>query len=227
MRLAELQNLVVALYLSSDERAAWARDPDAVACAYGVDADGMAALGGVPLADLEFYARSLLAKRRKEAAALLPLAAAAAGDAFGRRFHRYAATCVPAGPKLHVADLLAFARSVAHDPASMASQTLDVLRYEVMPWELNFQLEEETVMLRASGARLRVVRARRAGGVRWRIVRFGSRVPALVRALSMRPPRRPPAHERIASVGVFLNLPPLARPIEWYVPYWLRRRGQP
>jgi hypothetical protein len=71
--LEAFQQALVALAADARSRRAFARDPGATLSAYALDPAEHAALAGLPLADLERFARSLVAKRWSELARVVPL----------------------------------------------------------------------------------------------------------------------------------------------------------
>ncbi len=221
MKVAELQELAAALYVSAAEREAWRADRAAVADAYGLDDAARGALEGLDDGALQFFARGLSAKRLHEIEGFLPLTSSTWRRPLRDAFPAFAHTHIPAGPKKHVADAIGFGRFLL-DAAALPAIARDVLRFELLPWELNFRVDVEAISLRGSGQAIRILRGRRLGGFRVRAVRFRSPILRVVDGLSNG--CRPDGAARGASMGLFLKLPCLARPFEWYLPVW-RARG--
>jgi hypothetical protein len=214
--LAELERLSAALYLSSAERAAWRADPDHVARLYHLDPPATNALLGVRVEALEFYASGLRQKRFHEVTAFLPATVGRWQRTLQEMFGAYAETHVPVGPKKHVADAVAFARYlIAH--AKTPAGARDALRFDMIPWELNFRVVTEPWTYRASGVGALLVRADRVHGPRWRVLRFDARMQNRPSGHG-RPSDSPPLDGR-ATLGVFVKLPFVAQPFEWYLPW--------
>ena len=90
-------------------------------------------LSNLHLAQLSFFANSLLSKRLAEVRKLLPLTARSLAEQFNPLFRQYAETFVPDGIKKHRQDALAFAaflERMAHREGKFPQWVLEVLRYE-------------------------------------------------------------------------------------------------
>jgi hypothetical protein len=126
MALAEVQAALAKLFTQTQARAAFARDSLAAGRALGLDEADAAALARLAPRALERYAASLTAKRRLDAAKLLPLTALALGDEFGPRSSEAFAEPPPGA----VADALALVDRLASDPRAAPPWIGDLARYE-------------------------------------------------------------------------------------------------
>ncbi|WP_435011201.1 hypothetical protein P12x_002502 [Tundrisphaera lichenicola] len=129
MGLAESQRLLARLAVDAPLRARFRADPAAVADEFGLGPQEARTIAELPIAQIDGFAASLIAKRRGEVELLLPLTLRAVGPArFAALFRSHAATFVPSGIKKHRDDALAFAGLLARevDKPWMA----DLLRFE-------------------------------------------------------------------------------------------------
>lgn len=191
-----VQDLTTVLYLSSEERREWRRDPGTVARCYGLDDAGREMVLGMGDGELEFYAKQLQAKRFSEIMKFAPPVAPDDRQVLWEVFQCYADRYVPVGPKKHVGDAIAFAEFLCEGKEGISSEMVSRFRFELAPWDLNFRLERELFVLRVSGVALQLVRACRVSGLRCQVKRFTDRV------------------------GIFVKPPFLSLHLEWYLPCW-------
>lgn len=122
MPLAEVQAALARLVTDSQARAAFQSDPAAVAASLGLSSGDMQAISR----GLDKFAGTLKAKRRLDAAKMLPLTARALGADFARRF-RAGLTEPAQGTR---ADALGFVRSLSREPEPERPWLVDLVRYE-------------------------------------------------------------------------------------------------
>ncbi|MCE9578789.1 MAG: hypothetical protein K8W52_37035 [Deltaproteobacteria bacterium] len=84
------QDAFVAIVADAALRRRFRVEPDAVLDGFALDADARAALRGIPLDELERFARSLVAKRWHEVARIVPLTARVA-PSLGERYRAWVA----------------------------------------------------------------------------------------------------------------------------------------
>jgi hypothetical protein len=148
-------------------------------------------LAGIDTAALEYFAGSLVQKRRREVEKLLPWTSYALGEKFESEFRRYAAACLPGGIKKHAADAMAFCRFLRKSPIDVAAK--EAAKMEFMALALRFRL----VIRRGQVKKCRVT-ARRTFA---RLLRFKY---DLVARMDERPREGP--RER-STIALFLRLP--------------------
>lgn len=222
MPLAELQELLTALYLSTPERQAWLAQPDRVGQLYGLEQTAQRVATNLAHEALEFYAASLRQKRFAEITKLLPRTSARHRHQLWHCFESYIDTTLPVGPKKHLADALAFGHYLRSWPGARRSSLLDVLQFELVPWQLAFTLHTQRYTYKASRHTTRLVQAHRALGVRCQTIRF-QQFPSVFLRASHEQSAGTSWFTQLASLGMFLKVPGLSAHFEWYVP-WPRRR---
>ena len=221
MRLGELQDLLAALYISSAEREAWYRDPGAVEHRYGLDEAARTTLHGLERAALEFYATQLQEKRFAEITKLIPVTNSRHQAHLWRAFSGYAEKHVPVGPKKHIADAIAFGQFLRSIRDVLPAEALNLLQFELVPWELNFQLKEQSFALKTSKVILHLISARRTFGLKCSARRFRGYLPSIIDRLEQRQAsEQVTGRTRVDSIGLFLKPPFLSEHLEWYSP-WL------
>ena len=226
MRSDRFQDLLAALYVSYRERREWNLNSGFVERCYGLDEAARAALRGLGNNALEFYAGQLQKKRFSEIMKFIPLAGSRYREALWENFNRYVHDYVPIGPKKHIGDAIAFGRFFCSGGDEVPPEALSLLRFELVPWELNFRLEEKRVALPASGTALRLIRASRAFGLRCQMKRFRGYIPAIIDGSeNAAPAEAREGHVGIDSVGLFLKPPLISQHLEWYVPIRRKIRG--
>lgn len=219
MCLGKLQDLLAALYVSSTERKAWYCHSEAVEHQYGLDESMRTALRGLERTALEFYATQLQEKRFAEITKLIPVTSSRHRSPLWRTFSGYAEKHVPMGPKKHIADAIAFGQFLHSIGDALPAEALNILRFELVPWELNFQLQQEPLTLKASGVTLCLIRAHRAVGLKYLTRRFNGYLPSIIgRLQKVHVGKALEGQVKIDSVGIFLKLPLVSWHLEWYVP---------
>lgn len=227
MRLGELQDLLAALYVSSAERKAWYRGPETVEHRYGLDETTRKMLRGLENKALEFYADELWKKRFSEITKFIPLTSARYRPSLWEIFGRYAHTHIPAGPKKHIGDTIAFGKFLRSVGDVFPVEALSLLQFELIPWELNFRLQEQPFILRASGVTLHLVQAHRMFGLKCQMKRFKGFIPSIIdRLRNAQALETQRAYTKIDSIGIFLKPPFVSRHLEWYLP-WLSAAAPP
>lgn len=219
MRLGELQDLLAALYVSSAERKAWYCDPESVERQYGLDEAARATLHGLERNALEFYATQLQKKRFAEIAKFIPLASSRHRLHLWRIFSLYADGSISLGPKKHIADAIAFGQFLQSIRNTLPVEAVNLLRFELVPWELNFRLREEPFILKTSGVTLRLIEAHRTFGLKCQTRRFGGYIPSIINRLKNSEVLETlKGQTKIDSIGIFLKPPFVSRYLEWYLP---------
>src|SRR5688572_25480713 len=89
MSLLEQQNLMARLYLDEKLRHAFLSDPPAVAGPFGLSEEEIAEIALVVPDEICSFADSLLRKRMREAAKMLPLTRGVLNESFGPVFIKY------------------------------------------------------------------------------------------------------------------------------------------
>ena len=222
MHLGELQDLLAALYVSSAERKAWCRDPETVERRYGLDEVTRTALRGLERPALEFYASQLQEKRFAEITKLIPVTSSRHRAYLWRSFPGYAERHLPVGSKKHIADAIAFGRFLHSIKDTLPGEAFNLVQFELVPWELNFHVQEQLFTLKTSEAALHLISARRTFSLECHAKHFRGYLPSLIgRLKKAQVLESPTARIRIDSIGLFLKLPFVSWHLEWYVP-WLR-----
>ncbi len=220
MRLDRLQDLTAALYVSAQERREWYRNSESVASCYELDEAAQAALQGIQNRELEFYAKQLQEKRFSEIIKFVPLTGPRHRSVLWGAFGHYADKYVPVGPKKHIGDAIAFVKFLHSVDSGLPSEVLGLLRFELVPWELNFRLQERLFVLRASSATLHLISACRVWGPRFQVRRFRGFIPAVIdRLKNTQALENRERSAGIDSIGVFLKPPFLSQHLEWYLPF--------
>lgn len=123
MRVLESQQLLARLYTDRSARAEYVTDPVGFVNKHRAEHS----IAQLNAGQLLFFARSLLDKRAHEVRKLLPITAEVLGGDFFDKFKEYAATCLPAGPKKHAADAMAFCKSLVVGGGDLLT---DAVRFE-------------------------------------------------------------------------------------------------
>lgn len=126
MALAEVQTALARLLTDKEARAAFARDPQAMARALGLDEPEAQTLAGLAPPAIERFARSVEAKRALDARKLLPLTALALGNAFGPRLR----AALPRPPRGAAEDALALVAALVSPSDASPPWIGDLARYE-------------------------------------------------------------------------------------------------
>lgn len=128
MPLAHQQQFLARLLTDATLRQQFDTDPTATCRAAGLTDDDTAQVVVIAAADVNYFATSLIHKRRRQVEHLLPLTCCVLGSRFPTLFARYAATTVPHGVKRHQQDSLAFAEFLQSQ--DMGPQLIELARYE-------------------------------------------------------------------------------------------------
>ena len=133
MPLREQQNLLTRLYTDAAIRASFFAEPARVGPEFGLEESESLELAAVSRQELDFFADSLVAKRRREVERLIPSTVGPLGGDFQELFTEFAARFVPHGHLKHLEDAIAFCdwlrgrpvRKDVHSAAAFDSARLD------------------------------------------------------------------------------------------------------
>ena len=212
-RVAKFQELLASIYLSSSERNYYFASSEEGSKAYGLSQAALTQIAGTPKESVDFYARSLKRKRFQEILQFIPMTKRNWNGALKTAFDNYVETCIPSGPKKHIADLISFSEYVISQN-QLSVEAKDCLRFELMPWDMNFELNEKEYVYKLSHACVRIVEAHRRVGLNFKTVFYKTRFSKLQffdKDESMR-------RSNINSLGIYLKLPYLTKLLEWYLP---------
>jgi hypothetical protein len=133
MGLTEIQAAQARLYTRASDRNAFYADPAGTGQRWGLTQPETEILIRTPRAQVEAFARSLIAKRRGEIAKILPLTCAALGPSLIPLFRQHAEQYIPTEVHRHDGDAAAFARFVAAGPLPEGSfpWASDAARFEL------------------------------------------------------------------------------------------------
>jgi hypothetical protein len=129
MGLAEYQAALARAYTDADFRALLQTHPAEAQRISGLSDDDIARLLAIAPAQLDFFAASLVSKRRGEVAKLLPLTVRALGPRFRDVFGEFSSTTLPSGIRKHLLDATAFAEYVVTNVVE-PPYAVDIARYE-------------------------------------------------------------------------------------------------
>jgi hypothetical protein len=132
MGLAEIQGALARLYVDPTLRDRFFADPAVVGVELGLGAEEARGLAGVSRRQVEQFADSLRRKRRDQVRRVIPIAARALGDRFGRLFERYIAESAPRGSRADLDDAIGFVDALgrwADDDRPPCG--VDLARYEL------------------------------------------------------------------------------------------------
>src|SRR4051794_17956719 len=108
MPLAPQQQFLARLLTDATLREQFESDPSSTCTAAGLSGKDIEQVIALAAADVNYFATSLIHKRRGQVEHLLPLTRRALSDRFFTLFLQCAATTVPSGVKRHQEDSLAF-----------------------------------------------------------------------------------------------------------------------
>jgi hypothetical protein len=109
MDLIAIQRALVKLYTDKKAREQFATDPVAVGLRLGLSSADAAVLAKTPKQELEWFAGSLVIKRRGEVEKLMPATTKVVGAPFRELFQEFADRGTPDGVHKHITDASAFA----------------------------------------------------------------------------------------------------------------------
>ena len=130
MGLAEIQRVLARAYTDAAFRERLLASPRRVGAELGLAAADAEQLARLSAAQVKTFAGSLRAKRRNEAAKLLPHTVRALGNRFAALFDRHAQTYVPSGINKPREDALAFANFLLCEGPREPGWLADLVRYE-------------------------------------------------------------------------------------------------
>lgn len=203
---AKLQELLASIYLSSDERNNYFGNPQESAQAYGLCSATLDQIGKTQRESIDFYAKSLKRKRFQEIAQFIPTTMRFWNTSLKANFDSYAEKCIPSGPKKHIADLISFSHYLTNQD-QLPSEAKDYLKFELIPWDMNFTLNEKEYIYKSSGTRVRIVGAHRCNGWNFKMIFYRTGLSRLMR------------RSKMSSLGIYLKLPYLSKSLEWYLPF--------
>lgn len=216
---AKFQELVTSLYLSSHERAKFFDEPERTLEAYGLDGTENIFSEGIQKQSIGFYANSLKKKRFKELSQFIPLTVSRWGSMLQKQFNLFSDAYIPVGPKKHIADLIMFKEFLLQAHSDLSYYAKDCLKFELIPWEMNFKIEREKFVFKLSGQEVHIVKAYRTNRPRCRFFFFHSYVPSVIKRIGNNKLNRDSEFSsKIASLAICLRLPVYSRLLEWYIP---------
>jgi hypothetical protein len=132
MGLAEIQGALARLYVDPKLRDRFFADPAVVGVELGLGAEEARGLAGVSRREVEQFADSLRRKRRDQVRRVIPIAARALGDHFGRLFERYIEEAAPRGSKADLDDAIGFIDALGRwADDDRPPWVVDLARYEL------------------------------------------------------------------------------------------------
>ncbi|MSR78344.1 MAG: hypothetical protein EXS63_09020 [Candidatus Omnitrophica bacterium] len=174
MSLQSLQELSTALYLSSAEREAWKRNADVTANKYSLDNSDKELLKNLNPERLRFYADSLKSKRFNEIAQFIPETMKKFRAELWQHFQEYAESYVPIGCKKVVADSLSFGEFLKVANTHVSNSLTELIKQELAPWRMNFLLEKQSNLYKASKTTFYTIQANRYLGGKTKIIFLNS-----------------------------------------------------
>lgn len=130
MTLRQQQDLLARLYTDAVFRARFLSEPSYFAARFGLVVGEAEALAKAAADEFNWFSDSLLNKRLREVAKMLPLTAQHIGqEEFGRKFLRFAQEFQPLSVKKHLEDALSFADTLSGDILLNDDQR-NVVRFE-------------------------------------------------------------------------------------------------
>ncbi|HEX6278822.1 MAG TPA: hypothetical protein VFZ49_02285 [Pyrinomonadaceae bacterium] len=130
MPLQHQQDLLARLYTDKDFRTNFLNDPAAFAAGLSINESEAETLATVAASEVRWFSESLVNKRLREVAKMLPMTEQEVGSKeFERRFWEFADGFSPTSVKKHLEDALAFARKLSED-LSLEDEERNVARFE-------------------------------------------------------------------------------------------------
>ncbi len=212
LQTAKLQELLASIYLSSGERNNYFDAPEESAKVYGLQPATFNQICGTQRESIDFYAKSLKRKRFQEIVQFIPITKRYWKDALKTTFDNYSEKWIPSGPKKHIADLIGFSNYLVNENL-LSTEAKDRLRFELMPWDINFKLEEKEYTYKGSHARVKIIEAHRHVGFNFKTIFYQTRFSDL-QSFNKKPMKR----SNIRSMGIYLKLPYVSKSLEWYLP---------
>jgi hypothetical protein len=133
MSIAEMQACLARLYLNDAYRHWFYADPAGALAGYRLEPEERDVLPRLPRDQLERFASSLIAKRRKDAEAAYPASFALNGEAMRRLYHRYHQLLPPRLDQPRTEDVIAFGRfaeASLRDDELIVAYANELVRYE-------------------------------------------------------------------------------------------------
>ena len=214
MQTAKLEELLASMYLSSKERDCYFTTPQESADAYGLNIETLTQIDGMQKEKIDFFAKSLKRKRFQEIARFIPITMLHYKQSLQSNFNFYSEEWIPLGAKKHIADLISFANYLLNQN-QLPSQAKDCLRFELMPWYMNFELKENVFTYRRSQMQVTIVEAWRRKGWGFKTILYQSNPNRLIHILDK---SSSATNLAIRSLGIYLKLPYLSKVLEWYLP---------
>lgn len=128
MALKQQQDLLARLYTDVDFQLRFLAFPLSFNEEFGLEAAEAESLARVASSEVRWFSESLVRKRLREVAKLLPLTKRAMGTEFDWRFLEFSAKFKPTSIKKHLEDALAFADSVLSNPNDAVAKS--IVRFE-------------------------------------------------------------------------------------------------
>jgi hypothetical protein len=137
MSLLEMQNLLARILTDENLRREFQSAPEKIGLLNNLEESEIEQLKQIVPAELNFFSRSLVHKRRHEVEKFLPLTRRALGKDFAEYFDEFANQFLPSSIKKHLEDAIEFSRflrkkKIEHEWAK------DLAEYEIALREFNF-----------------------------------------------------------------------------------------